>query len=301
MNVFFIDADNLNSADWIDEAFRVLQETVGSLSVRRAYGSADSLKALSESLQKWAVRPFVNLPLTKNTTDMALAVDAMALACQTPAPRLMVIGSGDADYAPLVVRLRELGIGVICVSERGKMAREAVPAYGRVILVGQATQSADAAAQATEVRAVRKSPRKAAVKTPRTSQVSPEKVQSTRASTRKTASRKTAQNTTAPGPEAPQEAAISAPGADKPERLAVQVSANQAPVLNVAAILAVVPGLQAGQTLPINVVTKALRDAQLLGKKAASPRLLRNFPDDFELVPAENPNSVRYILPSQVS
>lgn len=136
MNIFLIDADNLNSGAWVDEAFRVLEETEGRLPVRRAYGSADNLKALADTLRAWAVRPFVNLALTKNTTDMALAVDAMELACQVPAPGLIVIGSGDADFTPLVVRLRERGIRVVCVSERSKMGREAIPAYDRVILVG---------------------------------------------------------------------------------------------------------------------------------------------------------------------
>lgn len=31
----------------------------------------------------WAIRQFVNLSLAKNATDVALAVDAMELACET--------------------------------------------------------------------------------------------------------------------------------------------------------------------------------------------------------------------------
>ena len=106
MNIFLIDADNLSAGAWLDEAFRVLEETEGPLPVRRAYGSAENLRGLSEALRFWAVRPFVNLSLTKNTTDIALAVDAMEFACQSPAPKMVVIGSGDADFVPLVVRLR---------------------------------------------------------------------------------------------------------------------------------------------------------------------------------------------------
>ena len=136
MNIFLIDADNLNSGAWVDEAFRVLEKTEGRLPVRRAYGSAENLKALADTLRVWAVRPFVNMALTKNTTDMALAVDAMELACHVPTPALIVIGSGDADFTPLVVRLRERGIRVVCVSERSKMGREAISAYDQVILVG---------------------------------------------------------------------------------------------------------------------------------------------------------------------
>ena len=154
MNIFLIDADNLNSGPWIDEAFAVLLQDVKALQVRRAYGSAENLKALTDTWRTWAVRPFVNLALSKNTTDLALAVDAMELACQNPAPELIVIGSGDADFTPLVVRLRERGIRVQCVSERSKMSREAEPAYDQLILVGQ--EAAASKTPPARKRAIRK-------------------------------------------------------------------------------------------------------------------------------------------------
>ena len=135
MIVFLIDADNLSSATWIEEACARLESAEGSLSVRRAYGSAENLKGLSQTMLAWAIRPFVNLSLTKNTTDVALAVDAMELACHSPKPTVIAIGSGDADFVPLVVRLRERGIRMICVSERTKMASEAVHAYDSVLFV----------------------------------------------------------------------------------------------------------------------------------------------------------------------
>lgn len=156
MVVFLIDADNLSSAAWVDEAFNAIESSEGPMAVRRAYGSAENLKGLAEPMRLWAIRPFVNLSLSKNTTDMALAVDAMELACQTPSPKTVVIGSGDADFVPLVVRLRERGIKVLCVSEFRKMAPEAVKAYDSVIYVGR-----DAAP--TEPTKVEKS--KAAAKT----------------------------------------------------------------------------------------------------------------------------------------
>ena len=162
MNVFLIDADNLSAGAWLDEAFRILEDSEGPLPVRRAYGSAENLKGLSEALRAWAVRPFVNLSLTKNTTDIALAVDAMELACQTPAPKLVVIGSGDADFVPLVVRLRERGIRMVCVSERGKMGREAVSAYDRVILVGQEQALHEALVAGTEAPVGSRAPAKKA-------------------------------------------------------------------------------------------------------------------------------------------
>ena len=84
MIVFLIDADNLSSPDWVDEACKRLEAEEGSITVRRAYGSADNLRGLSEVMHAWTIRPFLNLALSKNTTDVALAVDAMELACLTP-------------------------------------------------------------------------------------------------------------------------------------------------------------------------------------------------------------------------
>ena len=80
MIVFLIDADNLSSPAWIEEAFQEL-ESEGEILIRRAYGSAENLRGLAEVLRVLAIRPFTNLYLTKNTTDLALAVDAMELAC----------------------------------------------------------------------------------------------------------------------------------------------------------------------------------------------------------------------------
>ena len=139
--VFLIDADNLSSPAWVEEACNSLQASEGRMAVLRAYGSAENLKGLAQPLQDWAIRPYLNLSLSKNTTDVALAVDAMELACQVPKPTVVAIGSGDADFLPIVVRLRERGIRVICVSERGKMSAEAAQAYDAVVLVGKNASS----------------------------------------------------------------------------------------------------------------------------------------------------------------
>jgi uncharacterized LabA/DUF88 family protein len=85
-----------------------------------------------------SIPPFVNLALTKNTTDVALglAVDAMELACQRPTPSVNATGSGDAAFAPLMVRRCERGIRVISVSERTKMASKATHVYDSTYLLG---------------------------------------------------------------------------------------------------------------------------------------------------------------------
>jgi hypothetical protein len=298
MNVFLIDADNLNSGAWVDEAFRLLEASEGALPVRRAYGSAENLKGLAEVLRAWAVRPFVNLSLTKNTTDIALAVDAMELACQTPQPRLVVIGSGDADFVPLVVRLRERGIRMVCVSERGKMGREAVSAYDRVILVGQEQALHEAkevtAGPASAVDApARKAPvaraaaKKAVAKPPLATSPA-----------RKVAAKKVAVKTAAPKKETVNPATV------KPIAPAVvdaNLNLNPIPALDIAAILLAVPALKTGQAQPLAAVAKALLDGKLRGKNMTATKLLKKFPQHFALLPPEKPRTVTYTAPPEIS
>ena len=291
MNVFLIDADNLNSGAWVDEAFRILEASEGPLPVRRAYGSAENLKGLAEALRTWAVRPFVNLSLTKNTTDIALAVDAMEFACQTPAPQMVVIGSGDADFVPLVVRLRERGIRMVCVSERGKMGREAVSAYDRVILVGQeqalyeAQVAADAAAPASENPAGRR----ATTKKPAVKKVATAKKPVTKAPAKKVAAKKAATK-----PAVAKKAPVNIPAVEKTEPAVADYAVNPALSLDVVAILQAVPALLTGQAQPLAAVAKALLDAKLRGKNMTATKLLKKFPQQFALLPTEKPRTVTY-------
>ncbi len=283
MNIFLIDADNLNSGAWIDEAFRVLEESEGPMPVRRAYGSAENLKSLAEVLRVWSVRPFVNLSLTKNTTDIALAVDAMEFACQTPMPRMIVIGSGDADFVPLVVRLRERGIRMVCVSERGKMGREAVSAYDRVILVGQEQALHGAQLLAAPAPAL-------ALVLPATAR----KTATKKSSAAKAPAKKAAVKTTAAKKLPASKAAVK-----KASSAAAKPAADKMKNVDVKAILKAVPALQTGQPLAINAVAKALHDDKLLGKSASSTKLFKKFPQHFEMLPSEKPNTVQYILPPE--
>jgi len=256
--VFLIDADNLNSPAWVNEAIAAIESNEGPIAVRRAYGSAENLKGLADPLREWAIRPFLNVYLTKNTTDMALAVDAMELACQTPAPQTLVIGSGDADFVPLVVRLRERGIKVLCASDYRKMAPEAIKAYDGVIYVGRNTSHDPAPAKPP-------SP--------------PKKAASAPAPAKKAPARK--------APAAKKAAAKAAPPATVTP--ADQVTQDM--------VLQAIPKLRTGEWLPISDAAKALHDNKLLGKNAPSSKLFKRFPNHFELKPAKQPNQVRY-LPS---
>ena len=254
MIVFLIDADNLSSPAWVNEAITTIEATEGPIAVRRAYGSAENLTGLAEPLRDWAIRPFLNVYLTKNTTDMALAVDAMELACQTPAPQTVVIGSGDADFVPLVVRLRERGIKVLCASEYRKMGPEAVKAYDGVIYVGRTAARAEATSKQSSPAKKLPAPGPAAKKAP---------------AKKATAIKKTAAK----------------PAASASVTPADQVTKDM--------VLEAVPKLKTGEWIPISDAAKALHDKKLLSKNASSSRLFKRFPQSFELKPEKQPNQVR--------
>ena len=263
--VLLVDADNLSSPVWVNEAMEILETSEGAIAVRRAYGSAENLKGLAETLRTWAIRPFVNLSLSKNTTDIALASDAMEFACQTPAPSMIVIGSGDADFVPLVVRLRERGIKVVCVSERSKMASEAVYAYDKVLFVGN--QKAGSTDSTRDDAAASVPGRTMAADITTANAIPVKKAAAKKSPTKKTAAKKA--DTKAP-----------AATADK---------------TSLSAILAAVPGLKGGDWLHLSDAAKALHDSKLLGKNASTPKLFNKHPDQFELTPKKQPNKVRYV------
>ena len=141
MIVFLIDADNSNSVDWIDEAFEKIEKLGRKIDVRRAYGSTTNLTTLTSILPRRAIVSLPNVPLSKNTTDVAVAADAMWFSMQTPTPSSIFIDSGDADFVPLVARLRERGIRMVGLSGPGKMSKEVVPWYDDVIYLGKENTS----------------------------------------------------------------------------------------------------------------------------------------------------------------
>lgn len=126
-----IDADNFADPQAIDAAWAELQAYAGRVSVCRAYGAGPRLEWLRSVWRYLGTRTFPNLPLEKNTTDAALIADAVALHFQQGI-RLFAIASGDADFAPLAVRLREWGCEVWCFSMEGIVFRDAETYYDRV-------------------------------------------------------------------------------------------------------------------------------------------------------------------------
>jgi 3-oxoacyl-ACP reductase-like protein len=60
-------------------------------------------------------------------------------------------------------------------------------------------------------------------------------------------------------------------------------------------ILAAVPALLSGEPVPLNDVTKQLRDAKVLGRSAKSTVLLGRYGEDFRVTPEHNPAYVQWI------
>ncbi len=122
-----IDADNV-SADVLEQALKAVVERHGAAHVRRAYCTAESAVKHLALFKRLSIRPIVNVSTGKNSTDIALAVDAIDLAI-AERPDVVVIVSSDSDFAPLVIRLREKGCRVEGIGQKGKTGEESTQVY----------------------------------------------------------------------------------------------------------------------------------------------------------------------------
>ncbi len=125
--MLLIDADNV-SADVIEQAVGKVLKEHGHLHVRRAYCNAETALKLQALFKRLSVRPMTNLSSGKNSTDIALAVDAMDLVL-AERPQIVYLVSSDSDFAPLVIRLREKGCRVCGIGQKGKTGDETTLVY----------------------------------------------------------------------------------------------------------------------------------------------------------------------------
>jgi uncharacterized LabA/DUF88 family protein len=174
--MLLIDADNV-SLDVIEQAVPWVHKHYGGPHVRRAYCTAESAVKHQAAFKRLAIRPMVNLAAGKNSTDIALAVDAIDLAT-SERPQVVVIASSDSDFAPLVARLREKGCRVVGIGQDGKTGDETIGVYDdyEVLAHRKATARSAAPARAPAAKApAKRTPRKAAAK--KTAPAVPEKAQ----------------------------------------------------------------------------------------------------------------------------
>jgi hypothetical protein len=251
MNVaFLLDADNLSSASDVDQVFDHFRRLGVTVTVRRAYGGTEKLSGIKEVLRKHAMRSFINQG--KGTTDAALIIDAMDLMHHDALPGMVAIGSSDADFAPLAVRLREDGIRVLCFALRDKADADALALVYDEVMYLDGAGRAERAEPAP--RAERKAPAtKKAVAAPR----------------------------------APAAKAVPVPKASVNKGVGTDDEFED--------ILEAVPALLSGEQVPLNDVTKQLRDAKVLGRSAKSTALLGRYAADFRLTPERNPAYVQWI------
>jgi uncharacterized LabA/DUF88 family protein len=161
--MLLIDADNV-SLDVIEQAVPWVHQHFGGPHVRRAYCTAESAVKHQAAFKRLGIRPMVNLAAGKNSTDIALAVDALDLAI-AERPQVVVIASSDSDFAPLVSRLREKGCRVIGVGQEGKTGDETIGVYDDYEVMSHRKAAARAAPvkAPAKKRAPRKAPAKKAV------------------------------------------------------------------------------------------------------------------------------------------
>jgi uncharacterized protein (TIGR00288 family) len=129
--MLLIDADN-PSGDVIEQAVQRTLTQYGAIHIRRAYCGMEKAMTHQALFKRLLIRPMVNLATGKNSTDIALAVDAMDLAV-SERPDVIVLVSSDSDFAPLVIRLREKGCRVCGIGQQGKTGEETAAVYDEFV------------------------------------------------------------------------------------------------------------------------------------------------------------------------
>lgn len=267
--MLLVDFDNV-STEVIEQAFDIARQDYGAVHVRRAYCTAEHAQQHAGFMKRLGLRPMVNLAVGKNSTDIALAVDAMDLVL-AERPTVVVIVSSDSDYTPLVGRLREKGAWVRGFGQQGKTGDGVPGAYDQ--FNDLAHREAKAAVRASAKPAAAKSDAKSAPKpAPKPAPVTlaaPTPAPLTPTPARKRApARKTA--------------AVGAPPAAAPLPAEVE------------AILQALPQLRGGAKMELGEAALALRQAGLLAKTAASTRLFKKHLEHFLLSPERQPNKVQF-------
>jgi uncharacterized protein (TIGR00288 family) len=277
--MLLIDADNV-SADVIEQAVQRTMDEYGAIHVRRAYCNAEMAVNRQAMFKRLSVRPMVNLSTGKNSTDIALAVDAIDLVIDER-PDVVVLVSSDSDFAPLVIRLREKGCRVCGIGQQGKTGEETVGIYDAFMDLAHhgsakpAARTAAAKKTATAKSAGGKTSRaKSAAATVAADAPAP--------AAKKTAARKTARKTAA-------KTAAKTPAApSQPPQPPQPAPPSEAAEF----ILQAAPALRGGKDVPLNDVAKALRTAGLLGKHGSSLKLFDKLTAEFAVM--QHPDRIRW-------
>lgn len=115
----FIDADN-TQYDKLGEIFEKIN-LYGRIVIKRAYGNwgKDALRPWEKCSKEFAIKQVQQTDYVagKNTTDIALIIDAMDFVNRTDC-EVFAIVSSDSDFTPLVIKLREMGKEIIGIGKK---------------------------------------------------------------------------------------------------------------------------------------------------------------------------------------
>ena len=322
--MLLIDADNV-SGDVIEQAVHQVLAEHGALHVRRAYCTAEAALKHQMLFKRLGVRPMVNLAAGKNSTDIALAVDAMDLVV-AERPRVVYLVSSDSDFAPLVIRLREKGCRVCGIGQQGKTGEDTVAAYdaftdlrhradggaapARRAGGASATRAAPEPASTTRTApapapvASRAAPAPAPAATSKRASVSDAAKPASATASRTPSSRVPAgvadpssapTSPTSPASTAPPPARKTAARKTRGAKAATPpVDAAAAAAAEAAGfILDAAPSLRGGGEVALNDIAQALRTAGLLGRNASSVKLFEKLPTEFAVF--HHPDRIRWI------
>ncbi len=269
---FLVDFDNV-ATDVIEQALQMCFKDYEAVHIRRAYCNAEQAHHQQAFMKRLGLRAIVNLAIGKNSTDIALAVDAMDIAI-TEKPDVIVLVSSDSDFAPLVLRLREKGAWLRGFGQYGKTGDGVIQIYDQFNELAH-----DSGRSAPKPAAKRERTRKAAAPKPAAKKAAAPKAE---APVPKPAPIPASPPKAAAAP-APQAAAAPAP-----------VDAHVAAAKEINAVLALLPKLADGQWHDLGAAAKALKAAGLLPKSAPATKLFRKHPQAFQLQPEKQPNQVRF-------
>ena len=313
--MLLIDADNVSS-DVIVQAFERVMAEQRAIHVRRAYCTAELAAKHLKLFKALSIRPIVNVSTGKNSTDIALAVDAIDLVI-SERPDLVVLVSSDSDFAPLVIRLREKGCRVEGIGQEGKTADDSKLVYDRFVDIEHRKASTTNRRTASVDGPVRKAvPRgrsrameretereegategamNAEPLAPAASPAPERQARQPRAP--REAARENTRSRTTPAARVaaavPPRVAASAPA---PVAAAVPALAQRLAALpdDLTRIMNALPELRSGTPLQLGVAAERLRAEGLLAKSAPSTKLFKKYPDLFVLTPARAPNKVQF-------
>jgi uncharacterized protein (TIGR00288 family) len=289
--MLLIDADNVSS-DVIEQAAQRTMAVYGAIHVRRAYCNAETALKQQALFKRLSVRPMVNISAGKNSTDIALAVDAIDLVI-AERPHVVVLVSSDSDFAPLVIRLREKGCRVCGIGQQGKTGEETIGVYDEFIDLAHKSASLAttrvASAAAPRAAAAPRQPARKAASNRSAAKFSDEASQADELPVARATSPAPNAQSTPVAPRAPAAPRKTASRSAARKNAPVKVSA---PSEAAEFILNAAPALRSGTDVPLNDVAKALRTAGLLGKHGSSLKLFDKLTDEFAVL--QHPDRIRW-------